>query len=101
MNDVHPAPGSSARITRATLGGILAITLPATAHGQEKPYTQPGTATPLPPTPPKPAGITTDAQAKSSPVPTPAEQSHVQSLFHGKIPEAPAKGKFNLKARLR
>jgi hypothetical protein len=101
MNDVHPAPGSSARITRATLGGILAITLLATAHGQEKPYTQPGTATPLPPTPPKPAGITTGAQAKPSPAPAAAEQSQVQSLFHGRIPEVLAKGKFNLNARLR
>jgi hypothetical protein len=72
--------------------GILA------AHAQEKPYTQPGTANPIPPPPPKPAASEPTAETKPGPAP---EQNAVDRFFNGKIPDVIAKGKFNLNVRLR
>ena len=86
---------------RPGIGGILALTILSTAQAQEKPYTQPGTGTPVAPPPPKPAPTAPAADVKAdAPTATP-EQNAFTRFFDGKIPEAIAKGKFNLNARLR
>lgn len=78
-------------------GSALVLALTAAVYGQEKPYTQPGVATPVPPPPPKPVAVT---DAKATPPPAP-EPNAVEKFFSGKIPEAIAKGKFSLNSRLR
>jgi hypothetical protein len=70
---------------------VLAVT--ASVYGQEKPHTQPGLAQPPAP-PPAPKG----AEAKPA---APIEGNAFENVFNAKLPEAIAKGKFNLNARLR
>ena len=82
------------------MGGILALTILSTAHAQE-PYAQPGTAVPVPPPAPKPAPTAPGAEAKPDAPPATPEQDLFTKFFNGKLPEAIAKGKFNLNARLR
>ena len=89
---------TSSRRVRPVAGGLLALTILSTAHAQEKPYTQPGTGTPVAPPPPKPAPAAPAAETKPDPTP---EQNAFTRFFDGKIPEAIAKGKFGLNARLR
>ncbi|HWN93963.1 MAG TPA: alginate export family protein, partial [Methylomirabilota bacterium] len=71
----------------------------AMVYAQEKPYTQPGTALPVPPPPPPKTAATGD-QKPATP-PAAPEPNPVDKFFNGKIPEAIAKGKFSLNARLR
>lgn len=79
-------------------GSAMVLAITASVFGQEKPYTQPGTGQPpAPPPPPKPAAAA-PAEAKAAP---PAEPPPVEKFFNGKLPEAIAKGKFSLNARLR
>jgi hypothetical protein len=68
---------------------------------QEKPYTQPGTANPVAPRPAKPAAPAPDAGATPGVPPPSTEQNPFANFFSGRIPEAIAKGKFNLNVRLR
>jgi len=89
------------RWVRTTIASILALTIFSTAHAQEKPYTQPGTALPVPPPALKPAANAPDASARPGVPPAAPEQNPFANLFEGKIPEAIAKGKFNLNVRLR
>ncbi len=70
---------------------VLAIT--ASVFAQEKPFTQPGTG--QPPAPP-PAATTATPTAQPAP-----EPNAFQKFFNHKLPDAIAKGKFNLNARLR
>jgi hypothetical protein len=74
---------------------LLAATVSTSA--QIKPFTLPGTgqppAPPAPPLAPTPAAA---ANTKAAPEPGPVEK-----FFNGKLPDAIAKGKFNLNARLR
>src|SRR5688572_12910706 len=92
---------TSRRCARPALGGILALTMLSTAHAEEKPYTQAGTGTPVAPPPPKPAQAGPAADAKSDASAATPEQNAFTKFFDGKIPEAIAKGKFSLNARLR
>ncbi len=80
-------------------GTALVMTLTVPVFAQDKPFTQAGTAQvpSLPPTPPKipePATAGTNAPAAESAGP-------LEKFFNGQIPEALAKGKFNLNVRLR
>src|SRR5262245_13102750 len=88
------------RCARPVLGGILALTILSNLRADEKPYTQPGTAIPVPPRPPKPVAREAAPEGPSIPPPT-AEQNWFANVFNGMIPDAIAKGKFNLNARLR
>ncbi|HTD66421.1 MAG TPA: alginate export family protein, partial [Candidatus Limnocylindria bacterium] len=83
------------------MGGLLALTILSTAHAQEKPYTQAGTAIPVPPPVPKPAASAPDTDSKSVVPPAAPTQDLITNFFNGKIPEAIAKGKFSLNTRLR
>jgi len=87
-------------IPKALTGGAMVLAITSAVFAQEKPYTQPGPAQPpaLPP-PPKPAA-SAPADAKA-PTPPPPESNAFEKFFNTKIPEAIAKGKFNLNARLR
>lgn len=80
-------------------GAALVLATAVVVYAQEKPYTQPGLATPVaPPQPPKPVAA---ANAKPA-MPTPAaEPNAIDKFYNGKLPDAIAKGKFNLNARLR
>jgi hypothetical protein len=92
---------TSCKCLRPAIGGMLALTMLSTAHAQEKPYTQPGTGVPVAPPSPKSAPVAPGADAKpDAPAATP-EQNAFTKFFDGKIPEAIAKGKFSLNARLR
>src|ERR1044071_9472941 len=69
---------------RLLTGGALVLAIVASVYGQEKPFTQPGTAVPVP-APPPPKAVT----ASPAPAPTPApEPNPVDKFFTGKIPEA-------------
>jgi hypothetical protein len=68
------------------------VALASPLGAQEKPYTQAGTG--QPPVPPVPAA------PPASPQPV-AETKGLEKFFGTQIPEAIAKGKFNLNARLR
>lgn len=74
-------------------GGAMVLAVAASVFAQNKPYSQAGTAQP----PPPPAPPKTEAAA-AQPA---ADQNAVQKFFNGKLPDAIAKGKFNLNARLR
>jgi hypothetical protein len=75
-------------------GGALVLAITASVFGQGAPFTLPGTGQPpAPPAPPK-----TPATAPAAPA---AEPGPVDKLFNGKLPDAIARGKFNLNARLR
>ncbi len=78
-------------------GGTLVLALASAVCAQEKPYSQSGTALPVPP-PPKTA-TTTDAKTAGTPVTE--DTNPVDKFFNEKLPEAVAKGKFNLNARMR
>lgn len=80
--------------TKFLTGSAMVLAITASVFAQEKPFTQPGTGQPpAPPPPPK-----TTAAAPVAPA---AEPGPVDKLFNGKLPDAIAKGKFNLNARLR
>jgi len=84
---------------RLLSGGALVLAIASSVYAQEKPYTQPGVATPVaPPPPPKPVAAA-DAKA-ATPAPAP-EPNAIDKFFNGKVPDAIAKGKFSLNARLR
>lgn len=80
------------------LGSIMVLAATASVFAQEKSFTQPGTGQPpaLPP-PPKPATATTTDKAAAAI----KEQNPVDKFFNGKLPDAIAKGKFNLNVRMR
>ena len=86
-------------ILRLITGGALALALVAAVHAQEKPYTQPGLAFPVPPPPPPKPVVPPDAKPVTPP-PAP-EPNPVDKFFNGKIPDAFTKGKFSLNSRLR
>lgn len=69
----------------------------ASVFAQEKPFSQAGTAQPPPPPGPAKAPEST-ATPTAQPAPEP---NAVQKFFNGQLPDAIAKGKFNLNARLR
>jgi hypothetical protein len=80
-------------------GAALVLATAVAVYAQEKPYTQPGLAMPVaPPPPPKPVAA---ANAKPATPTTAAEPNAIDKFFNGKLPDAIAKGKFNLNARLR
>jgi hypothetical protein len=84
-------------IPRKTLtGSAMVLAVAASVFAQEKPFTQPGTG--QPPAPPAAPKAATPGAAAA---PAPGEPNAIDKLFNGKIPEAFAKGKFNLNARLR
>jgi hypothetical protein len=81
---------------RLLTGGALVLAMASAVYAQEKPFTQAGLASPVPPpAAPKPA---TAPGAPPSPAPEP---NVVDKFFNGKIPEAFTKGKFSLNSRLR
>lgn len=87
------------QLKKTLTGGALVMAMAASVFAQEKPFTQPGTGQPpAPPPPPKAAAPATPAPATDKPAPEPGA---VEKFFNGKLPEAIAKGKFNLNARLR
>jgi hypothetical protein len=91
-------PETNNKTTQRLAGSALVLAIASSVYAQEKPFTQPGTALPVPP-PPPPKAAAADAKA-ATPAPTP-EPGAIDKFFNGKIPEALAKGKFNLNARLR
>lgn len=86
-------------ITRLITGGALALVLVSAIHAQDKPFTQPGLASPVPPPPPPKPALTGEAKPVTPP-PAP-EPNPVDKFFNGKIPDAFAKGKFSFNSRLR
>src|SRR5436190_1123986 len=87
------------RPNRLLTGGALVLAIASAVYAQEKPFTLPGTALPVPPPPPPKAA---DATAAPKTATTPAaEPNAVDKFFTTRIPEVIAKGKFNLNARLR
>jgi hypothetical protein len=86
-------------ITRLITGGALALVLVSAIHAQDKPFTQPGLASPVPPPPPPKPAATGEAKPVTPP-PAP-EPNPVDKFFNGKIPDAFAKGKFSFNSRLR
>jgi hypothetical protein len=91
-----PTKQKMSSTSRLLTGGALVLAIASAVYAQEKPYTQPGLATPIPP---PPTTVTADAKATASA--TPPEPNPVDKFFNGKIPEAIMKGKFSLNARLR
>lgn len=76
-------------------GAALVVAIAASVLGQGSPFTLPGTGQPpAPPPPPK----SPDSVAPALPAPEPGV---VEKFFNGKLPDAIAKGKFSLNARLR
>ena len=78
-------------------GGAMVLAITASVWAQEKPFMQAGTSQPPPLPPPKPAepaatGTNTVAAADANPL---------KKFFNGEVPDAIAKGKFNLNVRLR
>src|SRR5688572_26499544 len=89
------------KLCRPLIGGAMVLAVVSAVYAQDKPYTQPGTALPVPPPPPPPPPKS-DTPADPKPATPPAtDPNSVEKFFNGKIPEAIAKGKFNLNARLR
>lgn len=71
----------------------MALAASTSLFAQEKPFMQAGTSQPPPLTPPKAAtGTNAVAEASANPV---------EKFFGGQIPDAIARGKFNLNVRLR
>ena len=92
-------PNRKNKSIRLLTGGALVLAMASTIYAQEKPFTQPGTALPVPPPPPpKPAAA---ADAKAATPPAAPEPNAIDKFFTGKIPDAIAKGKFSLNARMR
>lgn len=79
-------------VNTAFVGMIMSLGLAVSASAQDKPYTTPGTGTPVAP----PPATTTTEPAKAATEPNAAEE-----FLNGKLPEAIARGKFNLNVRLR
>ena len=79
-------------------GGAMVLAVAAPVFAQEKPFMQAGTSQPPPPLPPpraaEPAASGTNAVAAASVNP-------LEKFFGGQIPDAIARGKFNLNVRLR
>src|SRR6188768_305674 len=86
------------RPNRLLTGGALVLAIASTVYAQEKPFTLPGTALPVPPPPPPKAA---DAATAPKTPPPAAEQNAFDKFFTTQIPEVISKGKFNLNARLR
>src|SRR5689334_14480087 len=84
---------------RLALARAITPAIVVAASAQEKPYTQAGTGTPVPALPSTSA--TTGTESRPTAPAAPAEQNAVENFFNSKIPEAIAKGKFNLNVRLR
>src|SRR5688500_263462 len=82
------------------LTGGLVLAVVSGVYAQEKPYSQPGTALPVPPPPPPKPSAPADSAA-AAPAVTSPEPNAVDKFFNGKIPDAIAKGKFSVNARLR
>jgi hypothetical protein len=78
-------------------GSALVLAATASVFAQQTPFSLPGTGQPpVPPAPPKAASVaSTNAPAQ------PPGTNAVANFFENKIPEALAKGKFNLDVRLR
>ena len=95
-NPMKPRP---TQLKKSLTGGALVMAIAASVFAQEKPFTQPGTG--QPPAPPPPPKAATAATASPSPAPPAPEPGAVDKFFNGKIPDAIAKGKFNLNVRLR
>jgi hypothetical protein len=86
------------RPNRLLTGGALVLAIASAVYAQDKPFSLPGTALPVPPPPPPKAA---DAATAPKTLPPVAEQNAVDKFFTTKIPEVIAKGKFSLNARLR
>jgi hypothetical protein len=85
--------------SRLLSGGALVLAMASAVYAQEKPYTQPGLASPMPPPPPPKPAVTADAKPATPEIAP--EPNPVDKFFNGKIPEAFTKGKFSLNSRLR
>lgn len=85
----------SKSIMMVLVGGVFCSLLSMTAAAQPKPFTQAGTAQPASPPPPPPA-----ASAEFASV-APAEPEGPARFFNVQVPDAIARGKFNLNVRLR
>ena len=95
-------PNALTNLCRLFIGSALVLAMASAVHAQEKPYSQPGTATPVaPPPPPPPPKSDAPADVKPATPPPAPEPNPVDKFFNGKIPEAIAKGKFNLNVRMR
>ncbi|HEU6447378.1 MAG TPA: hypothetical protein VFV23_02935 [Verrucomicrobiae bacterium] len=89
---------SALRLPATVIAGALALSA-LSAFGQAKPFAQPGTAQApmlLAPKPKTEASAMTGAGTNS-----PSASSSLNKFFNGEIPDAIAKGKFNLDVRLR
>ena len=78
-------------------GGAMVLAVTASVFAQEKPFMQAGTSQPTPLPPPQaaePAATGTNAIAA-------AGSNSLEKFFNGEIPDAIARGKFNLNVRLR
>ncbi len=77
-------------------GGAMVLAITASVWAQEKPFMQAGTSQPplWPPKAAEPAAASTNAVAA-------ANASSLEKFFNGEVPDAIAKGKFNLNVRLR
>jgi hypothetical protein len=77
-------------------GGAMVLAITASVWAQEKPFMQAGTSQPplWPPKAAAPAATGTNAVAAAAANP-------LEKFFNGEIPDAIAKGKFNLNVRLR
>lgn len=84
------------QLKKSLTGGALVMAIAASVFAQEKSFTQPGTG--QPPAPPPPPKSAAPATAATTPPPEPGA---AEKFFNGKLPEAIAKGKFNLNVRLR
>ena len=92
-------PNSKIRSLGVLTGGALVLAIASTVYAQEKPFSLPGTALPVPAPPPPKSAVTADAKATT--VKAAAEPNPIDQFFNGKIPDALAKGKFNANVRLR
>lgn len=81
-------------------GGAMVMAIASSVYAQEKPYTQPGLALPVPPPPPPKVDAAAPAPESKAPA-TPPEPNAFDKFLNTRIPDAIAKGKFNLNARLR
>jgi hypothetical protein len=93
INKNRPMTATQSHKTLLT-GGALVLAITSSLFAQEKPFMQAGTGQPPLPAPPvKPAAAAPPAAV--------AETNPVDKFFNGQIPDAIARGKFNLNARLR
>jgi len=88
----NPTPNSNLNL-KALTGSAMVLAIATSTYAQ--PFTAPGTGQPPPP-PPPPKPATPPPQPASAPEPGP-----VAKFFNTAIPDAIAKGKFNLNVRLR